>query len=251
MDTGGYGLHMSEVQPISDPNVDAGLALDKPIIVVTAVHLNRRAREALAARLGAGHLVRDIREAGSTADIVLVPAMSSQGVGGLRDMFPGAKILACEFVDDEYGVDIMGPMRRTVAAGFDGYFMAADLAGVAQATRDAAQGRPVGILGAGPDGGRAQLDGPMPSPTRGILYIVDSGHVLTQASAIDAVPLDERLWASQLGVDDGVDDRQRYVTLMWWVAQQFLLRGVDVVCDVVEWRELASKAGIDVVDDPA
>ena len=241
---------MSEVQPISEPSVDTGPGLDKPVVVVTAVHLNKRAREALAARLGAGHLVRDIREAGSTADIVLVPAMSSQGVGGLRDMFPGAKILACEFVDDEFGVDIMGPMRRTVAAGFDGYFIAPDLAGVAQAARDAAQGRPVGILGAGADGGRSQLDAPVPSPSRGILYVVDSAQVLTRASVIDAVPLDERRWAGQLGFDDHREDRHRCITVMWWVAKQFLLRGIDVVCDVVEWRELAAQAGIDVVDDP-
>lgn len=238
---------MSEVQPISEPNVETGQS--RPVVVVTAVHLNKRAREALAVRFGAGHVVRDIREAGSTADIVLVPAMSSQGVGGLRDMFPGAKILACEFVDDEYGVDISGPMRRTVAAGFDGYFIAPDLAGVAQATRDAAQGRPVGILGAGPDVGRAQLDAPTPSPSRGILYVVDSGQVVTQASAIDAVPLDKRRWAGQLGFDDHGEDRHRCITVMWWVAQQFLLRGIDVVCDVVEWRELAAQAGIGVVDD--
>lgn len=241
---------MSEVLPVSGPDLEGGIGTDRPVIVVTAVDLNKRAREALAERLGPGHVVRDIREAGSTADIVLVPALSSQGVGGLRGMFPGAKILACEFVDDEYGVDITGPMRRTVAAGFDGYFMAPDLAGVAQVTRDVAQGRPIGILGTGADGGRAQLDAPLPSTTRGILYVVAPGHVLTRAAAIDAVPLDRHLWASQLGVEDHAEDHGRQGSVMWWVAHQFLRRGIDVVSDVVEWRELAAQAGIDVGEDP-
>ncbi len=78
----------------------------------------------MAESLGPGHIVRDIREAGDSADVVLVPPMSGHGIGELRSMFPGAKILAGEFLDDRYGIDIDGPVRRAVESVLDGYFLA-------------------------------------------------------------------------------------------------------------------------------
>ena len=117
-----------ELQPAEGVAVTASRGAAARVIVVTAVHLSAER----------GHLVRGIRDAGNTADIVLVPATSGHGVGELRSMFPGAKLLVSEFVDNEYGIDVVGPMRRTPESGVDGYFVAPDLAGVAQVNRDAA-----------------------------------------------------------------------------------------------------------------
>lgn len=116
-----------ELEPTESGPVTGEALSSGPVIVVTAVHLPAEARIALAEKLGPGHIVRDIREAGNTADIVLVPSMSGHGIGELRRMFPGAKLLAGEFVDDQYGIDIAGPMRRALETGVDGYFLAPDL----------------------------------------------------------------------------------------------------------------------------
>lgn len=130
---------MSDLQrPGTDPPPVEGDAGDRgPVIVVTAISMKRAAREALAARLGPGHIVRDIKEAGNTADIVLVPSVSGMLVGGLRAMFPGAKVLVTELVDDEFGIDFAGPVTRTVTSGVDGYFVVPDLSQLASITREA------------------------------------------------------------------------------------------------------------------
>jgi len=83
-----------------------------PIIVVTAIALKRAAREALAQRLGPGHIVLDIRHAGPDADIVLVPPAGAQLLGILRRQFPQARMLATEFTDDSYGADHGRPGPR-------------------------------------------------------------------------------------------------------------------------------------------
>lgn len=129
---------------------------DGPVIVVTAMSLTADARDALAAQLGPGHVVRDIREAGNTADLVLVPPVSRQLVGGLKALFPGARVLVAEFSDPRYGADFAGPVARSVAAGVDGYFVAPSLDELASITYEAAQGRPIaGVLSGGTDQARA------------------------------------------------------------------------------------------------
>ncbi|GGN43666.1 hypothetical protein GCM10011578_093990 [Streptomyces fuscichromogenes] len=67
-----------------------------PLIVVTAIAVEQSVREALAQRLGPGHIVLDIRDAGPDADIVLIPSASAQLLGILRLRFPQARILATE-----------------------------------------------------------------------------------------------------------------------------------------------------------
>lgn len=138
----GYGESMSELggPGADEPVVEGGTRDRGPIIVVTAISLNRAAREALAERLGPGHIVRDIKEAGNTADIVLVPSVSSTLVGSLRAMFPDAKVLVTELMDDEFGIDFAGPVTRTVSSGVDGYFVVPDLDQLVTITRDAGRG---------------------------------------------------------------------------------------------------------------
>ena len=174
--------------------------------------------------------MRDIREAGNTADIVLVPAMSGHGIGALRSMFPGAKILAGEFVDDQYGVDIAGPLRRAVESGVDGYFLAPDLGGVAQVARDAALGKPVGILGSGKvTTTRPQLEAGTLGSRRGTLHVVDPDQVRHTADELDAVALDAAEWIARLGLASA--DQQRQLTqLLRSLSLELLTRGVDVVC---------------------
>lgn len=199
-----------------------------PIVVVTAVHLSAAARAALAESLGPGHVVRDIRETGNTADVVLVPSMSGHGIGELRTMFPGAKILAGEFQDARYGIDIGGPVRRAVESGVDGYFLAPDLAAVAQVTRDAALGKPVGVLGAGRDD-RARLDAGPPSPGRGTLHLVDPHEVRQTADELDAVAVDPGEWSERLALR-ATDQRRELDRLLASFVEELLSRGVDVVC---------------------
>lgn len=151
---GGYGELMSDLErPGTDPPPVEGDGGDRgPIIVVTAISMKRAAREALAARLGPGHIVRDIKEAGNTADIVLVPSVSGMLVGGLRAMFPGAKVLVTELVDDEFGIDFAGPVTRTVSSGVDGYFVVPDLSQLASIAREAGRAT-AGALSSGAGAG--------------------------------------------------------------------------------------------------
>ena len=200
-----------------------------PVVVVTAVSLSPAARAALAESLGPGHIVRDIREAGNSADVVLVPSMSGHGIGELRSMFPGAKILAGEFLDDRYGINIDGPVRRAVESGVDGYFLAPDLAGVAQVTRDAALGRPIGVLGAGNPDTRARLEAGTSTPGRGTLHLVDPREVRQTADELRAVAVDTGEWAERLALESS-DQRRQLDQLLSSVVEQLLSRGVDVVC---------------------
>ncbi|GAB3749255.1 hypothetical protein [Microlunatus parietis] len=143
---------MSELEPHRTDADGQEIRADGPVIVVTAMSLTAEARDALAAQLGPGHVVRDIRDAGSTADLVLVPPVSRRLIGGLKALFPGARVLIAEFSDPRFGADFAGPVARSVAAGADGYFVAPSLDELASITYEAAQGRPIaGVLTGGPE----------------------------------------------------------------------------------------------------
>ena len=217
------------IEPASSGPMTGETRSNGPVIVVTAIHLSPRARAALAESLGPGHIVRDIREAGNTADVVLVPSMSGHGIGELRGMFPGATLLAGEFLDDRYGVNVDGPVRRAVESGVDGYFLAPDLAGVAQVARDAALGRPVGVLEAGNPATRARLGSGRSTPDRGTLHVVDPREVRRTADELNAVAVDAAEWVERLALVSTEQWRQ-LDQLLSSLAEQFLSRGVDVVC---------------------
>lgn len=155
--------------------------------------------------------------------------MSGHGLGELRSMFPGAKILAGEFFDHRYGINIDGPVRRAVESGVDGYFLAPDLAGVAQVTRDAVLGKPVGLLDAGNPGARARLGAGKSDPGRGTLHHVHPRQVQTTADELNAVAIDGAEWIQRLALRS-TDQRRQVDQLLSSLAEQFLSRGVDVVC---------------------
>jgi histidine triad (HIT) family protein len=96
-------------------------------VVVTAMPLSKEARSDLSDMLGDGYLVVDIKQAPSTANILLTPVVSGQLLGSLRRMFPDARILFTELRDDGYGINFPGPLSRIAAQGPDGYFVAHEL----------------------------------------------------------------------------------------------------------------------------
>lgn len=89
--------------------------------------LSREARADLSDMLGDGYLVVDIKEAPSTANILLTPVVSGNLLGALRGQFPEARILFTELSDDGYGISFPGPLSRIAAQGPDGYFVAHEL----------------------------------------------------------------------------------------------------------------------------
>ncbi|MEO5662432.1 MAG: HIT domain-containing protein [Nocardioides sp.] len=94
------------------------------VVVVTAMPLSKQARADLSDLLGDGYLVVDIKEAPSTANILLTPVVSGNLLGALRAEFPDARILYTELHDDGYGISFPGPVSRIAAKGPDGYFVA-------------------------------------------------------------------------------------------------------------------------------
>jgi antitoxin (DNA-binding transcriptional repressor) of toxin-antitoxin stability system len=127
---------------------------DRVAVVVTAMKLSERARTALSAELGAGHIVLDLGAAPATADVVLVPPGSPQLIGRLRAQFPDARIVVTEIDDPELGVSFRGPVGRLLAAGAEAYLPASTVprlaAGIAHAmdrrqlTNGAAERRAIG-----------------------------------------------------------------------------------------------------------
>jgi hypothetical protein len=222
----------------------------RPIVVVTAIALKRPAREALALRLGPGHIVQDIRRAGPDADIVLVPAASAMLLGRLRRQFPHARILATEFTDDSYGADFRGPISHILDSGLDGYFMAPTMDDLARVTRSA--GRAVaGALtaGDGAGGGRRPVD--FLAASRRMLLASGAGaevgaEVGSEADegARDGVTIDLDDWARAF---DG--DARILAELAWPLILQFVAQRVPVtvVGDPPEgWADRARAAGVEV-----
>lgn len=94
------------------------------VVVVTAMPLSAEARSDLSEMLGDGYVVVDIKQAPSTANILLTPVVSGNLLGFLRLQFPDARILFTELRDDGYGISFPGPLSRIAAKGPDGYFVA-------------------------------------------------------------------------------------------------------------------------------
>ena len=92
--------------------------------LVVAFPLGDDAVAVLADRLGGGFAVRDIRRDGPPADIVLAPPSSPQLIGHLKRQFPGALIVLTELEDLLRGVDLRGPVSRSLDAGADAYYVA-------------------------------------------------------------------------------------------------------------------------------
>ncbi|MEV0149382.1 MULTISPECIES: hypothetical protein [unclassified Nonomuraea] len=96
-------------------------------VVATAMELSTAARVALSTQLGADYVVLDMHAAPATTDVLLVPPGSPQLIGGLRSMFPKARVIVTEIEDHELGVQYYGPVRRLLDAGADAYLPPATL----------------------------------------------------------------------------------------------------------------------------
>ncbi|MGC7098741.1 hypothetical protein ACPZ19_29065 [Amycolatopsis lurida] len=90
-------------------------------VVATAMKLSASARRSLSAELGSDYIVLDMHAAPTTAEVLLVPPASPQLIGGLRSMFPQARVIIAEVEDDVLGVSYPGPMRRMLDAGAETY----------------------------------------------------------------------------------------------------------------------------------
>jgi len=219
-----------------------------PIIVVTAISLKRSAREALAQRLGPGHIVLDIRHAGPDADIVLVPPASAQLLSILRGQFPQARMLATEFTDDSYGADFRGPISRILASDIDGYFMAPTIDDLARVTQSA--GRAVaGALTSGAGSGQRR---PVDFLEGNRRLLLESGGGADPCAADEqaqgGVTIDLDAWAHALEGDVRI-----LADLAWPLILQFVQQGahVTVVGDPPEaWTDRARAAGVQVRQSP-
>ena len=219
-----------------------------PVIVVTAIALKRPAREALAQRLGPGHIVLDIRHAGPNADIVLVPPASAQLLGILRRQFPQARMLATEFTDDSYGADFRGPISRILASDIDGYFMAPTMDDLARVTQSV--GRAVaGALTSGTGSGQRR---PVDFLEANRRLLLESGGgadpCATEEQTQGGVTIDLDAWARALEGDARI-----LADLAWPLILQFVRQGVPVtvVGDPPEtWTDRARAAGVQVRPSP-
>ena len=219
-----------------------------PIIVVTAIALQRAAREALAQRLGPGHIVLDIRHAGPDADIVLVPPAGAQLLGILRRQFPQARMLATEFTDDSYGADFRGPISRILASDIDGYFMAPTMDDLARVTRSAGRAVAAALTSGTGSGPRRPVD--FLEANRRLLLEsgvgADPGAVGEQPQGGVTIELDA--WARAL-----TGDARILADLAWPLILQFVQQGVPVtvVGDPPEaWTDQARAAGVRVRPSP-
>ncbi|HWL44090.1 MAG TPA: hypothetical protein VNQ73_14205 [Ilumatobacter sp.] len=100
------------------------LATRRPV-VVAAIPLKRAARERLSELLDA--TVTDVRQPVERPDVVLTPACSPQLIGLLKDRFDGAPVIVVELSDDEFDIDLTGPVTRLLDSGADAYVTADSL----------------------------------------------------------------------------------------------------------------------------
>lgn len=219
-----------------------------PIIVVSAIALKPHVHEALAERLGPGHILLDIRSAGPDADIVLIPPASPQLLGHLRRQFPQARILATEFTDDSYGADFQGPISRILASDIDGYFMAPTLDDLARVTRNAGRAVAGALTSGAAGGGRRPVD--FLEANRRLLLDSGGGAQPRTADvrAQDRVTVDLDAWARALEGDARI-----LADLAWPMILQFVQQGVHVtvVGDPPEpWTDRARAAGVQLRPSP-
>lgn len=128
-------------------------------IVATTMLMSDAARASLSDAFGPAYLVLDFADAPSTADIVLTQAVSPQLIHRWTVMFPQARILITEILDEELGLDVRGPVGRLLDAGAHAYLPRRPVEQLAQNVHGylASQGRPE--LGTG-DGAFLELGSP-------------------------------------------------------------------------------------------
>ncbi len=90
-------------------------------VVVTTMRMSDAARARLRDAFGPQYLVLDFADAPPTADVLLTHAVSHQLIGRWTLMFPQARILVTEILDEELGLDVRGPVGRLMDAGAHAY----------------------------------------------------------------------------------------------------------------------------------
>jgi antitoxin (DNA-binding transcriptional repressor) of toxin-antitoxin stability system len=138
---------------------DAGEASDDEpgvTVVATTMKLSDSARTKLSAELGAEYIVLDMHAAPSTADVLLVPPISPQLLGNLRQMFPSARVVVAELDDPELGISYRGPVRRMLDSGAEMYLATTTVPSLARQLGQAVSAK--GELGAGAAQRRPRLE---------------------------------------------------------------------------------------------
>ena len=101
--------------------------IDPRPVVVCAIPLDDEAMDRLATCSATSHLV-DVRDAIDDAAAVLAPPCSPQTLARLQSTYPSAKVLVVELEDAELGIELGGPVTRSLDAGAQGYLTASSLA---------------------------------------------------------------------------------------------------------------------------
>ncbi|GAA2053310.1 hypothetical protein GCM10009839_71360 [Catenulispora yoronensis] len=96
-------------------------------VVATAMKLSETVRTSLSTELGADYIVLDMESAPDTVDILLVPPISPQLLGSLRERFPRARVMVAELDDPELGISYKGPVQRLLDSGADAYLASTTL----------------------------------------------------------------------------------------------------------------------------
>lgn len=107
-------------------------AYDDVTVVATAMKLSPSARTTLSSQLGPDYIVLDMHSAPRTAEVLLIPPLSPQLIGSLRESFPKARVVIAEVEDRELGVIYEGPVRRLLDAGADVYLPPSTIPRLAQ-----------------------------------------------------------------------------------------------------------------------
>jgi hypothetical protein len=225
----------------------------RPVVVVVGIAMKQSAQEALAERLGPGHILVDIREAGPEADIVLIPPASAQLLGILRHQFSRARILVTEFTDPAYDADFRGPISRILDSDVDGYFMAPTMDDLARVTTTAGRAVAGALTGATGGGPRRPVD--LIEANRRLL--LESSNGPRTEPAPDAGPADLEqgavtinldAWARSLDGEVGI-----LAELAWPLILQLVGQGLPVTVrgePSEEWSARARTAGVRVAPSP-
>lgn len=109
------------LSPADERGPDQGNEPEGVKVVATTMLMSDAARTRLRDAFGPSYLVLDFADAPSTADVVLTHPVSHQLIGRWTMMFPRARILVTEILDEEFGLDVRGPVGRLMDAGADAY----------------------------------------------------------------------------------------------------------------------------------
>jgi hypothetical protein len=123
------------LSPVEESGPDDPSEPDGVMVVATTMLMSDAARTRLSDAFGDSFLVLDFADAPSTADVVLTHPVSHQLIHRWTLMFPRARILVAEILDEELGLDIRGPVGRLLDAGAEAYLPRRPLEQIAQNVR--------------------------------------------------------------------------------------------------------------------